>query len=166
MRFPALRSTCILSMLSLIHCIPVHQHDRKNVKLQAKTIIVRIREHIDGQNLLPTLIIGDPGHYPEIPADKPIQGLGSIMETINTFHKVLQKLPNKHVDQIRRDLSTLLGYLEGMDCTLKESTNGKALDAFLEDSASYPFTLEYMTLNRLKQFMQKLIDNLDQLKIC
>lgn len=117
-------------------------------------------------NLLPTLNIDNPELYPEIPSDKPIQGLGSIMETITTFHKVLQKLPNEHVDQLRRDLYTLLGYLEGMDCTLKEPTNGRALETFLEDNASYHFTLKYMILNRLKQFMQKLINNLDQLKFC
>lgn len=47
MRFPALLYTCILSLLSLIHCIPIHQDDLKNVKLQAETIIIRIGNHID-----------------------------------------------------------------------------------------------------------------------
>lgn len=92
------------------------------------------------------------------------------MDTITTFQKVLQRLPKGRVSQIHIDLSTLLGHLKermtSMHCTSKEPANGRALDAFLEDNATHHITVRYLALDRLKQFMQKLIVNLDQLKSC
>ncbi|XP_026086481.1 uncharacterized protein LOC113061531 isoform X1 [Carassius auratus] len=171
MYFPALLYPCILGMLSLVHGIPVHPDRLKNmVKLQADTIILRIKDHNEKLKLYPKLLIGDPELYPEVPADRHIQGLGSIMDTLTIFQKVLQRLPKGHVSQIRSDLSTLLGYLKerttSMHCILKEPANGRSLDAFLEENATHHITLGYLALDRLKQFMQKLIVNLDQLKSC
>nr|AOG74775.1 leptin [Labeo rohita] len=171
MYFPALLYLCILSMLSLVHGIPIRQDNLKNlVKLQADTIILRIKDHNEKLKLSPKVVIGDPELYPELPADKPIQGLRSIMDTLNTFQKVLQKLPNGHASQICNDLSTLLGHLKermtSMRCTPKEPANGRSLDTLLEKNATHPVTLGYLVLDRLKEFMQKLINNLDQLKSC
>uniref|UniRef100_A0A8C2PTZ8 Leptin n=1 Tax=Cyprinus carpio TaxID=7962 RepID=A0A8C2PTZ8_CYPCA len=171
MYFSALLYPCILAMLSLVHGIPIHSDSLKNlVKLQADTIIIRIKDHNAELKLYPKLLIGDPELYPEVPADKPIQGLGSIMDTITTFQKVLQRLPKGRVSQIHIDLSTLLGHLKermtSMHCTSKEPANGRALDTFLEDNATHHITVRYLALDRLKQFMQKLIVNLDQLKSC
>ncbi|KTG05268.1 hypothetical protein cypCar_00035434 [Cyprinus carpio] len=171
MYFSVLLYPCILGMLSLVHAIPVHPDSLKNlVKLQADTIILRIKDHNEKLKLSPKLLIGDPELYPEVPANKPIQGLGSIVETLSTFHKVLQRLPKGHVSQIRNDLFTLLGYLKdrmtSMRCTLKEPANERSLDAFLENNATHHITFGFLALDRLKQFMQKLIVNLDHLKSC
>ncbi|XP_043121006.1 leptin a isoform X2 [Puntigrus tetrazona] len=172
MHFPALHFSCILGALSLVHAIPVHQDIliKNLVKLQADTIVLRIKDHNEKLKLSPKLLIGDPDLYPEVPADKPIQGLGSIVDTVTTFQKVLQKLPKGHVSQIRNDLSTLLGYLKdrmtSMRCTLKEPANERSLDAFLEDNATHHVTFGYLALDRLKRFMQKLTVNLDHLKSC
>lgn len=120
--------------------------------------------------LSPKILIGDSELYPEVPADKPIQGLGSIVDTLTTFQKILQTLPKGHVSQLHNDMSTLLEYFKDrmtfMRCTLKEPANGKSLDTFIEKNATHHITFGYMALDRLKQFMQKLIANLDQLKSC
>ncbi|KAF4101198.1 leptin a [Onychostoma macrolepis] len=171
MYFPALLYPCILGTLSLVHGIPVHQDSLKNlVKLQADTIILRIKDHNEKLKLSPKLVIGGPELYPEVPADKPLQGLGSIIDTLTTFQKVLQRLPRGHVSQIRNDLSTLLGHLKermnSMRCTLKEPANEGSLDAFLENNATHHITFGHLALDRLKRFMQKLIANLDLLKSC
>lgn len=171
MYFPALLYPCILGMLSLAHGIPVHQNSLKNlVKLQADTISLRIKDHNEKLKISPELIIGGPELYPVVPVDKPIQGLGSIVDTLTTFQKVLQRLPKGHVSQIRKDLSTLLGYLKermnSMRCTPKEPANERSLDAFLEGTATHHITFGHLALDRLKQFMQKLIVNLDHLKSC
>nr|ACO82076.1 leptin II [Carassius auratus] len=169
MYFPALLYPCILGMLGLVHAIPVHQDSLKNlVKPQAETIILRIKDH-NKLKLSPKIFI-DPELYPEVPADKPIQGLGSIVDTLTTFQKILQRLPNGNVSQISTDLFTLLGNLKdrmkSLRCTLKEPANDRSLDAFLENNATHPITLGFLALDRLKQFMQKLIINLDHLKSC
>ncbi|KAL0167724.1 hypothetical protein M9458_035946 [Cirrhinus mrigala] len=166
MYFPALLYLCILSVLGLVHGIPIHQDNLKNlVKLQADTIILRIKDH--SEKLISSKVdIGHPELYPELPADKQgliqaIQGLRSIMDTLTTFQK-------GHAGQIRNDLSTLLGYLKermtSMHCTPKEPA--RSLDTLLEKKAAHPITFGYLVLDRLKQFMQKLINNLDQLKSC
>lgn len=125
--------------------------------------------HLLQLKLSPKLVIGGPELYPEVPADKPLQGLGSIVDTLTTFQKVLQRLPKGHVSQIYNDLSTLLGYMERMNsmlCTLKEPANERSLDTFLEGSATHHITFGHLALDRLKQFIQKLIVNLDHLKSC
>ncbi|XP_077049755.1 leptin a [Siphateles boraxobius] len=169
MYFPALLYTCILSMLLLIDGIPIPPDSLKNlVRIQANTIIHRIKEHNEKLQLYPNLHIGNPEL--DVLADKPIQGLGSIVDTLTTIQEVLQRLPKGHVSQLRSYVSTLLGYFNErmtfMRCTPKEPANGKSLDAFLEDNATHHITLGYITLDILKQFLQKLIDNLDQLKNC
>nr|AJO54279.1 leptin-a [Tanichthys albonubes] len=168
MHFPALLYTCILSMIGLMDGIPVHQDTLKNViKMQADTIIHRIKEHKEKLRF-PDIVI-DNTELKAL-ADKPIQGLGSIMDTLTTIQKVLQKLPKGHVSQICVDVSTLLGFLKDrmtfMRCTHKEPTNGKSLDAFLEANATNHVTLGYVALDGLKQFMQNLIGNLDHLRSC
>ncbi|XP_052008911.1 leptin a [Xyrauchen texanus] len=161
---------CILSMLSLSHGIPIHSDNLKNlVKLQAETINARIKEHIDKLNLSPKLLIGA-DHHPEIPIDKPIQGMSSIMDTLTTFQKILNSLPRGHVSQLRIDVSTLQDYLNqrmrSLQCTPKKTANEKSLEAFLTDNATHPITVGYMTLDRLQKFMQRLTGNLEQLKTC
>lgn len=119
-------------------------------------------------NLYPNLHIGNPEL--DVLADKPIQGLVSIVDTLTTIQKVLQRLPKGHASQLRSDVSTLLRYFNErmtiMFCTPKEPANGGSLDAFLEDNAPHHITLGYITLDILKQFLQKLKANLHQLKSC
>ncbi|XP_039520388.1 leptin a isoform X2 [Pimephales promelas] len=154
MYFPALLYTCISSMLFLIDGIPIHPPDSlKNV--------MQLRLH-------PNLHIGN--SELDVLAEKPIRGLGSIVDTLTTIQKVLQKLPKGHVSQLHISVSNLLGYFNErmtfMHCTPKEPANGRSLDAFLEENANHHITLGYSTLDILKKFLQKLIDNLDQLKNC
>lgn len=119
-------------------------------------------------HLHPNIHIGNPEL--DVLADKPIQGLGSIVDTLTTIQEVLQRLPKRNVSQLRSYVSTLLGYFNErmtlMRCTPKEPANGRSLDAFLEDNATHHITLGYITLDILKKFLEKLIDNLDQLKNC
>nr|ACI32424.1 leptin [Hypophthalmichthys molitrix]ACJ09057.1 leptin [Hypophthalmichthys molitrix] len=172
MYFPVLLYTCFLSILGLIdgRSIPFHPESLKSLKQQADTIIHRIKEHNEKLKLSPKILIGDSELYPEVPADKPIQGLGSIIDTLTTFQKVLQTLPKGHVSQLHSDVSTLLDYFKVwmtfMRCTPKEPANGKSLDTFIQKNATHHVTFGYMALDRLKQFMQKLIANLDQVKSC
>lgn len=118
--------------------------------------------------LHPNIHIGNPEL--DVLADKPIQGLGSIVDTLTTIQEVLQRLPKRNVSQLCSYVSTLLNYLNKrmtfMRCTPKEPANGRSLDAFLEDNAIHHVTLGYITLDILEQFLQKLKDNLDQLKNC
>lgn len=120
--------------------------------------------------LSPKIHIVGPELYPEDPADKPIQGLGSIVDTLTNFQKVLHKLPRGHVTQLRIEVSTLLGHFKErmtlMHCTPKETANGSPVNTFTEKYATHHITFGYMALDRLKQFMQKLKVNLDQLKSC
>ncbi|KAI7802283.1 leptin A2 [Triplophysa rosa] len=167
----ALVYTCILCMLSLGCSIPVPSDTLKNmVKLQAETINSRIQEHNEKLKLSPKLLIGDPELYPEVPADKPIQGLASIVDTLTIFQKVLHSLPKGHVSQLHTDVSTLQGYLvdrmSSMRCPLRKTANEKSLEAFLKDNATHHITVGYMALDRLQKFMQQLTVSLDQLKTC
>ncbi|XP_056621883.1 leptin a [Triplophysa dalaica] len=167
----ALVYTCIFSMLSLGRSIPVPSETLKNmVKLQAETINARIQEHNEKLKLSHKLLIGDPELYPEVPVDKPIQGLGSIVDTLTIFQKVLHSLPKGHVSKLHTDVSTLQGYLEdmmsSMRCPLIKRANDKSLEAFLKENASHHITVGYMALDRLEKFMQQLIVSLDQLKTC
>ncbi|XP_065138799.1 leptin a isoform X2 [Paramisgurnus dabryanus] len=165
MYFPALLYTCTLSMLSLGYSIPIPSDNLKNmVKLQAETINSRIREHNE------KIFISDPDLYPEVPADRPIQGLGSIVDTLTIFQKVLHSLPKGHVSQLHSDVSTLQGYLENrmfsMRCPVRKTANEKSLEAFLKDNATHHITVGFMALDRLQKFMQQLTVSLDQLKTC
>ncbi|KAA0715144.1 hypothetical protein E1301_Tti008805 [Triplophysa tibetana] len=158
-------------MLSLGRSIPVPSETLRNmVKLQAETINSRIQKHNEKLKLSPKLLIGDPELYPEVPADKPIQGLGSIVDTLTIFQKVLHSLPKGHVRQLHTDVSTLQGYLEemmsSMHCPLIKTANEKSLEAFLKENATHHITVGYMALDRLEKFMQQLIVSLDQLKTC
>lgn len=196
----ALVYTCILSMLRLGCSVPVPSDSLKNmVKLQAETINSRIQEHNDKVKvkfpfiwtfriknfetsqkpkphllaqlkLSPKLLIGDPELYPEVPVDKPIQGLGSIVDTLTIFQKVLHSLPKGHVSQLHSDVSTLQGFLEdrmsSMRCPLRKTANEKSLEAFLKDNATHHITVGFMALERLQKFMQQLTVSLDQLKTC
>ncbi|XP_051512763.1 leptin-B-like [Myxocyprinus asiaticus] len=170
MHSSALLYTCILSMLSLSRGVPIRSESLRNlVKLQAETINVRIKEHNEKLNLSPKLLIGAELH-PDVPVDKPIQGLSSIVDTLTTFQNILHSLPKGHLSQLHSDVSTLQGYLEdkmkSLQCTSKKTVNEKSLEAFLEDNATHPVTAGYMTLDRLQKFMQWLTVNLDQLKTC
>ncbi|KAK7151873.1 hypothetical protein R3I94_008271 [Phoxinus phoxinus] len=155
-------------MLFLIDGIPIQPDRLRNFKLQADNLINRIMEHIEKLQLYPNLHIGNPEL--DVLAEKPIKGLGSIVDTLTTIEKVLQRLPKGHASQIRSYVSTLLDYFNEtmtfMHCTPKEPANGRSLDAFLEDNATHHITLAYATLDILKQFLQKLKANLDQLKSC
>nr|XP_055030840.1 leptin a [Misgurnus anguillicaudatus] len=170
MHLPALIYTCILGMLSLGYSIPIPSDNLKNIKLQAETINSRIQEHNEKLKISPKIFIGDPEHYPEVPADRPIQGLGSIVDTLTIFQKVLHSLPKGHVSQLHSDVSTLQGYLEtrmsSMRCPVRKTANEKSLEAFLKDNATHHITVGFMTLDRLQKFMQQLTLSLDQLKTC
>lgn len=138
---------------------------------KALTVHVVTKSHLLSQlKLSPKLLIGDPELYPEVPTDRPIQGLGSIVDTLTIFQKVLHSLPKGHVSQLHSDVSTLQGYLEdrmsSMRCPPRKTGNEKSLEAFLKDNATHHITVGYMALDRLQKFMQRLTVSLDQLKTC
>ncbi|TRY88361.1 hypothetical protein DNTS_022250 [Danionella cerebrum] len=170
MYLPALLCTCLLSMLSVVYCLPIH-HDSLKVliKMQAETIIHKIKVHVVKFNL-PQNATWDLELYEPISAAKPIQGLGSIIDTLSTFQIILQGFSKGHQSQLQRELSSLEVHMKEraawMGCKLKKPTRQPLLDALLKHHEMYPVTATCAILDRLKQFMQKLIANLDQLKSC
>ncbi|KAL7871046.1 hypothetical protein SRHO_G00085430 [Serrasalmus rhombeus] len=169
--FPALLCSCVVSMLTLGHGLPLPPDAVKNyVKLQAENISSRIQRHKDEMQIFRKVVLDSPEFLPELPSDKPIEGLSSMVETLNTFQKVLHSLPKGHVSQLHSDVSTLQGYLEermrSLQCTHRKTGIEKSLEAFLKDNGTYYITLGHVALDRLQKYLQKLVRNLDQLKTC
>lgn len=102
-------------------------------------------------------------------SDMPIEGLSSMVETLNNFQRVLHSLPKGHMSQLHSDVSTLQHYLEdrmsSLQCTHRKSGT-ENLETFLKTHSMFHFTLGHMALDRLQKYLQRLNHNLDQLRTC
>ncbi|KAI4880010.1 hypothetical protein NFI96_029189 [Prochilodus magdalenae] len=169
--FPTLLCSCIVSMITLGHGLPLPPDAVKNfVKGQADNISARIQKHKDEMPIFHKMLLNNPELLPEIPSNKPIEGLSSVVETLSLFQKVLHSLPKGYVSQLHADVSTLQGYLEdrmkSLQCAYRKTGSEKSLEAFLKDFRTYHVTLGHVALDRLQKYLQKLTQSLDQLKTC
>lgn len=116
------------------------------------------------------MILDSPELLPELQSDKPIDGLSSMVDTLNNFQRVLHSLPKGHMSQLHSDVSTLQHYLEdrmsSLQCTHRKTGTEKNLEAFLKNHSMYYITLGHITLDRLQKYLQRLNHNLDQLRTC
>ncbi|XP_076849487.1 leptin a [Brachyhypopomus gauderio] len=168
---PTLLYSCLVSMLTLCHSLPLPADSVKNfVKMQADNIITRIQRHKDEFQIFHKMILDSPDLLPELSSDKPIVGLGSMVDTLSTFQTVLRCLPKGHAGQLRVDVSVLQAFLEdqagSLQCTHRKTSAEKTLETFLKDNGTYHITLGHVALDRLQIYLQKLTRNLDQLKTC
>ncbi|XP_035381281.1 leptin a [Electrophorus electricus] len=168
---PTLFYSCLVSMLTLCHGLPVPADSVKNfVKMQADNIITRIQRHKDELQIFHKMVLDSPELLPELSSDKPIEGLGSMVDTLSTFQSVLHSLPKGHASQLRVDISALQSFLEerarSLQCTHRKATTEKTLEAFLKDNGTYHITLGHVALDRLQIYLQKLTRKLDHLKTC
>uniref|UniRef100_A0A8B9HFK5 Leptin n=1 Tax=Astyanax mexicanus TaxID=7994 RepID=A0A8B9HFK5_ASTMX len=116
------------------------------------------------------LILDSPELLPELPSDKPIEGLTSVVETLSAFQRVLHSLPKGHVTQLRSDVSKLQSDLEermsSLQCPHRKTSTEKTLEAFLKNNRMFHITLGHVALDRLQKYLQRLTHNLDKLKTC
>nr|QNG41929.1 leptin A [Chanos chanos] len=164
----ALFWSCAVTLAGLGVCWPLPPDTfRHYVKLQAEDIASKIQRHRDQQSHLSVNIeIVDKS----LSLDRSIEGLGSIVETLNSFQKALESLPNSTNAQMSRDVGTLQSYLEqrmvALQCSQRKLTVEKNLETFLKNHRPFPVTLSHTLLDRLQKYLIKLTRNLDQLKIC
>ncbi|XP_058244256.1 leptin a isoform X1 [Hemibagrus wyckioides] len=167
--YAALFCSCIVTVLTLAHgrALPT---DTLSVKLQVENIISRIQKHKDEFQIDSKIILDSPQILPELQSDKPIEGLSSMVETLNNFQRVLHSLPKGHMSQLHSDVSKLQHYLEdrmsSLQCTHRKTDTEKNLEAFLKNHNMYYITLGHMALDRLQKYLQRLNHNLDQLRTC
>ncbi|XP_062860905.1 leptin a [Trichomycterus rosablanca] len=167
----ALLCSCVVSVLALCCGRPHPVDSLKNfVKLQAENIIGRIQKHKDELQIFHMVVLDSPELLPELQSDKPVEGLGSMVETLNTFQQVLHSMPKGHMSQLHSDVSTLQHYLEDrinlLQCPHRKTGTVKNLESFLKDHGTYYITLGYVALDRLQKYLQRLVNNLDELKTC
>ncbi|KAL4659495.1 leptin-B-like [Arapaima gigas] len=143
---------------------------KNNVKLLAQTTVVRIEKLTEEFHMSPNMVFSGLELIPETPLDRPIEGLASIMENLNTFQMILFNLEVEGMSQIHADLVSLQGIIHSLalsfNCTLPKPGRENHLDAFLKTNSAFHVTIGNVALNRLQRFLHKLIINLDQLKTC
>ncbi|MCI4379048.1 hypothetical protein PGIGA_G00223380 [Pangasianodon gigas] len=169
--YPALFCSCVVTVFTLAHGRGLPTDSMKNnVRLQVENIISRIQKHKDELQILHKMILDSPELLPELQSDKPIEGLSSMVETLNNFQRVLHSLPKGHMSQLHSDVSTLQHYLEdrmsSLQCTHRKTGTEKNLEAFLKNHSMYYITLGHVALDRLQKYLQRLNHNLDQLRTC
>ncbi|XP_072551384.1 leptin a [Salminus brasiliensis] len=167
----ALLCSCVVSMLALCHGLPLPADSVRNlVKLQAENISARIQRQKDELSIFHKMVLDSPELLPDLPSDKPIEGLGSVVDTLSAFQRVLHSLPKGHVTQLRSDVSKLQSDLEErmstLQCPHRKLVTEKTLEAFLRTNGTYHITLGHVALDRLQKYLQRLTLNLDQLKTC
>ncbi|KAG9273033.1 leptin a [Astyanax mexicanus] len=169
--YPALLCSCVVSILALCHGLPLPADTMRNlIKLQAENISARIQRQRDELPIFHNLILDSPELLPELPSDKPIEGLTSVVETLSAFQRVLHSLPKGHVTQLRSDVSKLQSDLEermsSLQCPHRKTSTEKTLEAFLKNNRMFHITLGHVALDRLQKYLQRLTHNLDKLKTC
>ncbi|XP_076156223.1 leptin a [Alosa pseudoharengus] len=104
-----------------------------------------------------------------VPGTKPIQGLGSAIDSLMAFRRIVDSLWGPK-SQLSVDLSTLRGHLEremaSLQCPARTPSSFQDLDLFLKDNRTYSLTLCPAVLQRLKNYMNNLLLSLDTVKTC
>ncbi|XP_048864325.1 leptin-B-like [Brienomyrus brachyistius] len=143
---------------------------KNQVKFMAQTTVVRIQRLTDEFRISPNMVFSDLELIPDMSLDKPIEGLATIMDSLNTFQIILLNLQMDGVSQVHADLLSLQGIVRSLapplNCSLPKLKSSKHLDAFLKTNAAFHVTITNVALDRLQKFLKKLILDLDQLKTC
>ncbi|KAI7791806.1 leptin b [Triplophysa rosa] len=130
------------------------------IRIMARTTINRIKKIKDEHFRMSPEI-----YFPGPDIDTPIDGLTSVIVHLRYVQIRLQVPPSQHLRQVQVDLETLLSTLEGLaishGCPLPnhETPVHKAETAF-------PFTFNYLYLQELQRFLDKLCLNMEKLKRC
>ncbi|XP_018611230.1 leptin b [Scleropages formosus] len=155
---------------------------RNHVKLLAQTTIVRIQRLSDevkvpvrlvfqscftqGFQISPNMVFSGL----ELPLDKPIKGLSSILENLDTFQVILVHLQMSSTSQIHADIASLQGVVRSLalllDCPSHKAGGDGHLETFLRSSTAFHVTIGSITLNRLEMFLSNLTMDLDLLEKC
>ncbi|KAG7454307.1 hypothetical protein MATL_G00258240 [Megalops atlanticus] len=143
---------------------------KNNVKLLAQTTIIRIKKLTDEFRISPNMVFSGLELIPDITLDRPIEGLTSIAENLNTFQVILLNLPIDGTAQIHADIVSLQGIVHSLaasfNCPLQKPGANSRLDTFLKANSTFHVTIGNVALERLQRFLSKLVKNLDQLKNC
>uniref|UniRef100_A0A8C9R0B5 Leptin n=1 Tax=Scleropages formosus TaxID=113540 RepID=A0A8C9R0B5_SCLFO len=139
---------------------------RNHVKLLAQTTIVRIQRLSDEFQISPNMVFSGL----ELPLDKPIKGLSSILENLDTFQVILVHLQMSSTSQIHADIASLQGVVRSLalllDCPSHKAGGDGHLETFLRSSTAFHVTIGSITLNRLEMFLSNLTMDLDLLEKC
>ncbi|XP_042563328.1 leptin a [Clupea harengus] len=156
----------LLTVLPTCHGRPVH----KNVFVQIRTISNKIQSHIDTNPISSKMIF----MLPDVVPDKqPIQGIGSVVETLRAFQAIWDSLQDQNPElspDLSPDLSGLCRYLEremtNRHCPARKPRSFKDLDTFLKNHQTYSTPLRQAVLPRLKDYINRLLLTPDTLMTC
>uniref|UniRef100_H3AP28 Leptin n=1 Tax=Latimeria chalumnae TaxID=7897 RepID=H3AP28_LATCH len=105
-----------------------------------------------------------------IPAERPLESLGSMDETLEIFHWILSSLPVDDVTQILWDIENLRALLQTlattMGCELHQTTELETLKDLAKEHSTSPYTTEKVALDRLQKCLLTMVKELEQIKDC
>ncbi|XP_006007898.1 leptin [Latimeria chalumnae] len=132
-----------------------------------RIIITRIQQH-PNQFLLPLNLKVSGLEF--IPAERPLESLGSMDETLEIFHWILSSLPVDDVTQILWDIENLRALLQTlattMGCELHQTTELETLKDLAKEHSTSPYTTEKVALDRLQKCLLTMVKELEQIKDC
>lgn len=108
-----------------------------------------------------------------VPDKQPIQGIGSVVETLRAFQTIWDSLQDQNPElspNLSPDLSGLCRYLEremtNRHCPARKPRSFKDLDTFLKNHQTYSTPLRQAVLPRLKDYINRLLLTPDTLMTC
>ncbi|XP_064175293.1 leptin-B-like isoform X1 [Anguilla rostrata] len=168
----ALLCTSLLVLLPPGAGVPLSVETMKsNVKLMAQTTIVRIQKLTEEFRISPNMVFSGLELIPDIAPDKAWEGLSAIAQGLHSFQVVLSHLPpGDGMAQVHADVLSLHGVVRSLaaslGCPLHKPAGDGRLEAFLKTNSTFHVTIGNVALERLRRFLGKLVQNLDQLKSC
>ncbi|XP_062403529.1 leptin a [Sardina pilchardus] len=156
---------CLMAVLPSCHGKPLPAEI--NWRNPIITISKRIQKDIEENPMSNGLSINLPD---QVPGTKPIQGLGSAIESLTAFERITDTLWGSH-HQLSVDLNNLVGSLRNymvrvLQCPTRKPSSFEDLDSFLKSNQQYVMTLRPAVLRRLRDYMNKLLSNLNTLRTC
>ncbi|XP_067091063.1 leptin a [Osmerus mordax] len=131
---------------------------RNKVKLEAEHMVDMI-ETLNNKWMSSQLVGGslDPS------TEKHLEGLSSIVEVIETYHVLLESLPQERLRQLKVSVNSLKTWLEKM-CPGTQQTAWE--ENQLELPNKFPESKSLVVLGKLKSFLYLLKSNLNVLQTC
>lgn len=93
-----------------------------------------------------------------------LKGLNSIIHALGLLENELQTLPTAHLSQIRMDVSSLEGRVRSRALTLNCPIQGKPTAK--TRAHLFPDSSLHHTLTRVENYLEKLINTNNKLKVC
>ncbi|XP_035283416.1 leptin-like [Anguilla rostrata] len=168
--FIILHCTSLLFLLTMGKSTPPPVDKMKNnVKMLGETALIRIQKFTNEFQISPNMVFSGAELIPNITLETPL-GLSSVAENLNTFQLILLNLTLDGTLQIRSDIVGLLDIVHWLaassSCPMKKPASDGHLETFLKTNMPFQLSIANIVLTRLQEFLNKLINNLDQLKKC